>query len=224
TRTSLSGGIDNSEVSSQNSTGTPFNSTESMVRPRHSGKSITKRRRDDKVVLPVKFVLIFLPSTTRVTGSPPQRCDRRPAHGPPANPAHTEASAILLALGIPTDVVTNFTANQTPREGGRSGPPPVPAVLSLAQQLQHRLRRQVSLGQHSRRRLLQDLELRERHHLVRHIDVADTRLGGLQVLDGDTQVGNGVLETVLVSTKLGSLIRYFLDSIVNGGNRIISAR
>src|SRR5690606_38692760 len=106
-------------------------------------------------------------------------------------------------------------ANQTPKEGGRSGPPPVPAVLSLAQQLQHRLRRQVSLRQHSRRRLLQNLVLRERHHLVCHVNVTDTRLRSLQVLDRDAQVGNRMLEAVLVSTKLRPLVRHLLDRLVD---------
>ena len=53
---------------------------------------------------------------------------------------------------------------------------------SLPEQLQDRLRRQVGLSQHRGGRLLQDLELGEVHHLLRHVHVADAGLGRLQVL------------------------------------------
>jgi len=53
----------------------------------------------------------------------------------------------------------------------------------LPQQRQHRLRLRIRLRQHRLRRLLQDVVVRELHYLLRRAYVADTALGGLEVLD-----------------------------------------
>ena len=46
-------------------------------------------------------------------------------------------------------------------------------LVSLLQQLQHCLRQLVRLGQHGGGRLVQDVELGEVHHFLRHVDIAD---------------------------------------------------
>ena len=69
----------------------------------------------------------------------------------------------------------------------------------LLQQLQHALGHLVGLGQHRLGGLDQDVVLGVRHHLLRHVGVADGGLGVLDVLSHDAQVVDGVVQTVLGS-------------------------
>jgi len=52
----------------------------------------------------------------------------------------------------------------------------------LPQQLQHGLRQGVCLGEHRVAGLHQDLQLREVHHFLGHVEVADAAFGSGQVL------------------------------------------
>ena len=87
--------------------------------------------------------------------------------------------------------------------------------MFLTQQRQDALGRLVGLRQHAGAGLLQDLELRELDHLRRHVRVADTALGGGQVLLVRGQVGDRVLETVLHRTERGASGRDVVDRVVD---------
>ena len=84
-------------------------------------------------------------------------------------------------------------------------PPPGPTgEQGSLEQLEHRLRGLVGLREHGGAGLGEDLALGEVDHLGRHVDVADAALGRRQVLDGDVEVVDRVLEPVLVGTELGA--------------------
>ena len=91
---------------------------------------------------------------------------------------------------------------------GRVGADPARVLL---QQLQHRLRRAVRLGEHRRAGLLEDLQLRERRHLGRHVDVLDRALGGLEVLLVGREVVQRVLEAVLHRAEEAPRLRHVVD-------------
>src|ERR1043166_7971827 len=65
--------------------------------------------------------------------------------------------------------------------------------------------RLVGLRQDGLASLLQDTRLGEVDHFSRHVYVADAALGGGQVRLRDAEVGNGVLEAVLVGAQRRSL-------------------
>src|SRR3954449_10991887 len=88
-------------------------------------------------------------------------------------------------------------------------------MSGLAKQRQDRLRRLVGLREHARAGLLQDLRLRELHHLLGHVHVADARLGGDEVLLVGAQVSETVLQTVLHGAKVGALGGDLLDRRVD---------
>src|SRR4051812_16631435 len=77
--------------------------------------------------------------------------------------------------------------------------------LLLTQQRQDVLRQLVGLRQHGRAGLRQDLGLGHLDRLLSHVDVADARLGGHQVLLVDRDVVQRVLEAVLDRTEDGAL-------------------
>ena len=73
----------------------------------------------------------------------------------------------------------------------------------------------VGLGQHGGRRLAQDVVLGEFHHLLRHVDVADAGFGCRQVFVGNTQVVDGVVDTVLHRTEGRTLAGHPVDRQVD---------
>src|SRR4051812_37422561 len=89
----------------------------------------------------------------------------------------------------------------------------------LPQQRQDALRRLVGLREHARAGLLQDLVLGELDHLGSHVHVADTALGGHQVLLVGGQVAQRVLEAVLDRTERATEARDVLDRLVDRGDR-----
>ena len=77
--------------------------------------------------------------------------------------------------------------------------------------------RLVGLREHARAGLLQDVELGEVRHLLRHVDVADAALGRGQVLLVGRQVVQAVLEAVLHGAEFGADLRDVLDRVVERG-------
>src|SRR3954453_9337145 len=82
-----------------------------------------------------------------------------------------------------------------------------------------RLGRLVGLGQHGRAGLAEDLSLGEGHHLRGHVGVTDAGLRRREVLDGDAEVADGVLEAVLDRTELAALSRHRRDGEVDRRQR-----
>src|SRR3954469_11984902 len=80
-------------------------------------------------------------------------------------------------------------------EGWR--PPELGDPVVLAQEAQHALRGLVGLREHGRAGLREDLVLGQGDHLLRHVHVADPRLGAGQVLLVRGLHRQGVLEAVL---------------------------
>jgi len=80
------------------------------------------------------------------------------------------------------------------------------------EELQDALGRCVGLGEHRGAGLDQDLLLGVVGHLGSHVGVTHSGLRSGQVLLGDRQVGDGVLQTVLESTELATLV-YSSDEI-----------
>src|SRR3954469_7148459 len=96
--------------------------------------------------------------------------------------------------------------------------------LLLTQQRQDVLRQLVGLRQHRRAGLRQDLGLGHLDRLGGHVDVADARLGGHQVLLVDRDVVQRVLEAVLDRTERGALGRDRVDRGVDLGDVSGAAR
>src|SRR3954451_21998739 len=87
--------------------------------------------------------------------------------------------------------------------------PPAPNPRErLPEERQHALRRAVRLSEHARAGLLQDLQLGEIDHLLRHVHVADAGLGSGQVLLVDRGVLERVAETVLHGAERRTLRRH----------------
>ena len=91
-------------------------------------------------------------------------------------------------------------------------------LMKLSKQLQYGLRSHVGLRQHCRGSLLENVVLGKSHDLFRHVEVTNPGLSSLQVLSRSAEVSNGVLETVLVSTKLRAFSRNFFYSFLDGCN------
>src|SRR5581483_9307817 len=64
----------------------------------------------------------------------------------------------------------------------------------------------------------EDLAPGEGHHLLGHVRVTDPALGGREVLRGDRQVGDRVLQAVLHGTEVGPVGGDRLDGRVEGGD------
>src|SRR5712691_11279131 len=67
--------------------------------------------------------------------------------------------------------------------------------------------------------LLQDARLGEVDHFTGHVDVTDAALGSGQVLLSDAEVGNRVLEAVLVRTEVGAGRVDRIDGAVDVGDQ-----
>ena len=88
----------------------------------------------------------------------------------------------------------------------------------MHEKLKDVLRKLVCLGKHGVAGLHQDVQLREVHHFLRHVEVADAALGCLEVRSGNSEVVDGVLETVLVGTELGPLAGNPVNGTVDYGD------
>src|SRR5690606_29242673 len=89
-------------------------------------------------------------------------------------------------------------------------------LFSLLQEAQHRLRQLVGLGQDRGTSLLQDLVLAQRSGFGGVVGILDTATGCRDVFTDILQVGDGVLETVLYRTELGTLRVDGLDRLIDG--------
>ena len=87
--------------------------------------------------------------------------------------------------------------------------------FGLLQELENALRNLIGLCQHSLRRLNQNVVLGVSHHLVCNVGVADGGLSILNVLSHDGQVVDGVVQTVLGSTKRTTYVRNDIDRILD---------
>ena len=98
----------------------------------------------------------------------------------------------------------------------------ISVILGLLQQRQYALIGLVSLSQHSLTCLSQDVVVGVLNHLSSHIGITDLALCAGGILYNVVQVVDGVLKTVLNSTKSGTLGGYFLDCICDCINCCIS--
>lgn len=83
---------------------------------------------------------------------------------------------------------------------GRGSPLPF-VETQLPEQLEHGLGQLVRLPEHRVAGLHEDIEFGEIHHFLRHVEVADPALGSGQVLAGDGEVVDRVVQPVLVRAE-----------------------
>ena len=89
------------------------------------------------------------------------------------------------------------------------------AGMRLAEQLQSTLRQLVRLCEHRLRSLVQDGVPGVLHHFLGNVGVADGGLSVSQVLGGNTQVVDRMLQTVLNGTEVAARSRDLVDRILD---------
>ena len=94
--------------------------------------------------------------------------------------------------------------------------PGAPRHAGLLEELEDGLGLLVRLGQHGLGGLHQHVHLGVVHHFLGHIGVTDTAVGGGQVLNRNVQVVDGVLQTVLEGTQVGTLAGNGVDGVLDG--------
>src|SRR4051812_17414472 len=93
-----------------------------------------------------------------------------------------------------------------------------------AEEVDDAARSLVRLGEDRLASLLQDARLGEVDHLGRHVDVTDAALGSGQVLLSDAEVGDRVLEAVLVGAEVGASRVDRIDGVVDVGDQGLGVR
>ena len=89
---------------------------------------------------------------------------------------------------------------------------------TLLQQLQDHLTLLVGLGEHSVRSLMQYLIFGQTDGLTCHVGIPDLGFGCLEVFSSNVQSLDGMFESILVGTEIGSLLINLFQGVINDTN------